>query len=145
MQRIYSAQNSMMVDQMRDVLARQGIDSVVRNRDLAGLTGALPPGECWTELWVVDESCAAEAERLITAALQTDPPIAAVRPCRHCGEPLEPSYDTCWRCGASGDAAPPADFVRERERRISPRSTQRALFWLLWLILSIAVYRLMRS
>lgn len=29
--------------------------------------------------------------------------------CPHCGEAIEDTFDTCWKCGTSRDGAPPAD------------------------------------
>jgi len=136
MPRIFSAPNTMMVDQMRDVLARQGIDSNVRSRDLAGLSGALPPGECWTELWV-DDADAPDAHALIEAALASGDAAAAPHRCARCGAPLDAGFETCWRCGASGEAPPPADFKREHIGRASPRARQRAMFWIVWIGLAL--------
>ncbi len=68
MKRIYSAQNTLMVDHLKHVLDAEGIGCVVRNRFLAGAAGRLPPTECWTELWVLDEARLADARRLLHRA-----------------------------------------------------------------------------
>jgi Putative prokaryotic signal transducing protein len=152
--RVYSAQNTMMVDQMRDVLERQGIDSVVRSRDLSGLTGAVPSNECWTELWIVDDADAAEAEELIAAAIGGEavdvadaakPLRAVARHCSHCHATLEAGFDVCWRCGASGDAPPPKDFTPERASPVSRLTTRRLLFWSLWLAMLLAALAMLRA
>jgi len=66
---IYSSANPLLVENLRNVLELEGIACAVRHRDLAPLAGVLPDFETWPQLWVLDESRIADAERLIAEAL----------------------------------------------------------------------------
>jgi hypothetical protein len=60
--------------------------------------GELPPAECQAEVWVLDAGEAQRAERLLREG-----PAACGPPwtCADCGEPMEPQFTQCWRCGAT--------------------------------------------
>jgi rubrerythrin len=95
--RILSSFNLQVVHHARNLLAAEGIRAVVRNEILSSAMGELPPAECQTELWVLDERDAGRAERILNEPAGA--PGAAWR-CTACGETSEPQFTQCWKCGA---------------------------------------------
>jgi len=123
--RVYSAQNTLMVDHLRHVLDAEGIGCVVRNRFLSSALGRLPPAECWTELWILDDAQLARAQRIVERAFEQDDTTSPGKwECPQCGERLEPQFEACWKCstrrgaavveGSFGDAPPVPDATRRR-------------------------------
>jgi len=82
------------VHHARNVLEAEGIRAVVKNELLSSAMGELPPAECQAELWVRS----ADAERA-EAVLNRAPDDDALWRCPSCGEPCEPQFTQCWRCG----------------------------------------------
>lgn len=101
MTRIYSTQNTLMVDHLKHVLDAEGIGCVVRNRSLAGAAGELPPIECWAELWILDDSDLENAQRVLQRAFDGDRIAGQPWDCPQCGERLEPQFEVCWKCSTA--------------------------------------------
>src|SRR5262249_46466016 len=128
--RVYSAQNTLMVDHLRHVLEADGIACVVRNRYLSSALGRLPAAECWTELWIRDDARLARAQGIVERALEQDDSAgAATWECPQCGERLEPQFEACWKCSirrgaavveATYGEAPPLRDATKRPPALSP-------------------------
>lgn len=102
MKRVYTAQNSLLVNHLRNLLQEAGIACVLRNEFLGGAAGELPLVEVWPELWVVDDAQYLRARTLVTEALRGDArPAGPPWTCPACGEPIEGQFTDCWRCGAA--------------------------------------------
>jgi hypothetical protein len=96
MRRVYSSHNLAAVHHARNLLAAEGIASVVRNEFLSSAMGELPPAECQIELWLLNDSDLWRAER----ALRPAPALQALWRCVNCSEQAEPQFTQCWRCGS---------------------------------------------
>ncbi|MGH7773423.1 MAG: DUF2007 domain-containing protein [Candidatus Binatia bacterium] len=101
MKKVYSAQDPLMIGHLRNVLETYGIECVIRNMDLAGLIGELPPIECWPELWVIDDARYAEAQAVLKETLAALASVKRPWKCRKCGEEVEGQFTECWNCGNS--------------------------------------------
>lgn len=146
--RVYSAQNALMVDHLKHVLDADGIGCAVLNRHVSGMAGRLPPNECWTELWVVDDEQLPAARDLIEQALQSDAHVPG-EPwvCANCGEQLDPEFEACWKCcllrgavaeeATHSEANPPA----VASRRALPSSA----LWVGWGLIALVVLNMVRS
>ena len=98
MRRVFSSFDLVAVHHARNLLQAEGIRAEVRNERLASAMGELPPAECQAEVWVLDAGEAQRAERL----LREGPPASGPPwTCADCGEPMEPQFTQCWRCGAA--------------------------------------------
>ncbi len=97
----------------KDLLAKEGIECLLRNEQLAAALGEIPFTECYPELWVVDEEIYQRAQLLMNAWLKAADPEAADWICSGCGEISAGNFAACWACGESNDSA--AD--RDRGRR----------------------------
>jgi len=94
--RVFSSHDLLAAHHARNLLEAQGIRAVVRNERLASAMGELPPAECQAEVWVMDGREAPRAEQL----LREGAPVAGPAwRCAACGEPMEPQFTQCWRCG----------------------------------------------
>lgn len=98
MRRVYTAPSPLMVGHMRNVLESEGIRCLLRNDNLLGGAGELPPNETWPELWVEREIDEERAVRLVEETLAHEP-TGDPWTCPSCGEVLEPQFTTCWNCG----------------------------------------------
>ncbi len=99
MKKVYSAQDTLMVGHLKNVLEIHGINCVIRNMYLAGAAGELPLIECWPELWVVDDLRYSEAQLVLKETLA---PLELVRKpwrCAKCGKVIEGQFTECWNCG----------------------------------------------
>ena len=94
MKRVFSSWNLAAAHHARNLLAVEGIGSVLRNEMLSSAMGELPPAECQAELWV-DTRDAARAEALLNAT------VAGADWTCACGETLGAQFTECWRCGRS--------------------------------------------
>lgn len=127
-----------MVDHLKHVLDAEGIGCVVRNRLLSGAAGRLPPNECWTELWVVEDGQLPAAQRVLEKAFQEEAGKGETWECPRCGENLEPQFEACWKCSMLRGAAP--EEATYLETPTSARAGKRSGFSLemqLWVILSL--------
>lgn len=149
--RVYSAQNTLMVDHLKHVLDAEGIGSVVRNRFLSSALGRLPPAECWTELWILDDTQLALARRIVERAFEQDDAAGpGTWDCPQCGEQLESQFEACWKCstrrGAAVDEAAYAEAstVRGATRRPTKFSSQAQL-WMVVSIMALVAWYVLRS
>ena len=94
--KVYSAENRMLVWNMKNVLESHGISCIVKNDQLFGAMGELPPIECWPELWVETASEVAKAEKLLEAATSTS--SGPDWTCPSCGETHAAQFTACWKC-----------------------------------------------
>ncbi len=102
MERVYSSLNSMLVDNLHNVLQQEGIDCQVRNRSAGSALGETPFTEAYAELWVHDEQVPVAADR-IREALRDSDPAEGRWVCTQCGEQIERSFGSCWKCARAGD------------------------------------------
>lgn len=100
MKRVYTAHTPLLVGHMRNILESEGIRCVIRNDNLLGGAGELPPNETWPELWVEREIDEARAIQLVRNTLDYEP-SGEPWTCKQCGEVLEPQFTECWHCGES--------------------------------------------
>jgi putative signal transducing protein len=95
LKRVFSSWNLTVVHHYRNLLEAEGIGAVVKNQYLSSAMGDLPPAECQAELWVLNDTDAARAERFLLAGAPGAPDWQCP-----CGERLGGQFTQCWRCGA---------------------------------------------
>lgn len=102
MKRVYTGQVLALVENMKNVLKINGIDSYIRNRYLSSAVGEIPPIESWPQLWVAEESF--ELAKNIIAEAEKEPPESdKIWICPKCGEEVEGQFFECWNCGTNID------------------------------------------
>jgi Putative prokaryotic signal transducing protein len=103
MRRVHTAESTIEIAHLRNVLESEGIACIVRNDRLAGVIGEIPFVECWPELWIAEPGQELRARGLIEQALRPRP---AGKPwvCAECGEHIDAAFTECWRCAVADDA-----------------------------------------
>jgi Putative prokaryotic signal transducing protein len=96
--KVHTAESTVEVAHLRNVLEAAGIACFVRNEGLSSVIGEIPFVECWPELWVVRNGDALRARGLIDEARRTDTAGWPDWRCERCGEIVEGQFDACWKC-----------------------------------------------
>lgn len=100
MRQLHSSPNTALVNHLRSILDALGIRCRVRGEFLSAAVGELPPIECWTELWVVDDDRYDDAMDVIRNATSDDDDSVPPWICDGCGERVDAVFGECWQCGA---------------------------------------------
>ena len=96
--KVESAPNPVLIANLKNVLESQGIRCEVRGEPRGAAVGELPPGECWPELWVLNDGDEERARALLRErAADAEGPAWT---CPGCQEEVEPQFAVCWSCGA---------------------------------------------
>lgn len=80
----------------RNLLATEGIDSVIRNEHAGSVLGGMPFTEA--QLWVVNDLDFDRAQQLIGGDASDESPEDTWK-CGKCGEENEGQFAACWNCG----------------------------------------------
>lgn len=79
-------------------LEAEGMSVQVRGESLAPLTGEIPSGETWVELWLHPEDV--EQARTVVAELKENQEEASrTVECPGCREENPGNFELCWSCG----------------------------------------------
>ena len=82
---------------LRAAIEKEGIECVVNNEQLAQLSGELPLGDCFLELYVADKD--ADTAMAVYKQMRGDSPVCvALWQCSNCQEEIEDQYNLCWNC-----------------------------------------------
>ena len=84
---------------LKDILAQEGIDCLVRNVDLTVALGEIPLTECFPELWVIDDEMFPRAHLLLEGWMEGGDQGGDIWTCPDCGEELDGNFGGCWSCG----------------------------------------------
>lgn len=103
MKRVYSNEDRMMAGYVQGILESHGIHCIMKNENLLGGMGELPPHEIWPEIWVTHEHEYERAERIIKDLL-VDTGDASNWRCPNCREIIEGQFAQCWNCGTEAPA-----------------------------------------
>jgi hypothetical protein len=96
MKKLTSAPTLVNIHHFKNLLAAEGIKTVIRNEHIGSILGALP----FTELWVVNDLDFDRAQQLISGDAFEESPADEWR-CASCGELNEGQFAACWKCGAA--------------------------------------------
>ena len=96
MLKIYTHENSLIVENVKNILKIEGIDSVLKNEFASGALGELAPIDTWPELWLENDSDANAATAIIEelSSSATGPDWT----CTKCNEENQASFQVCWNC-----------------------------------------------
>ena len=104
--KVHSAPHPLVLENLRNVLQVEGIESEVKTPFLGAARGDIPATECWSELWVLDDREADRAMGVIRSALEPYEQGGSGWKCQSCGEQSEEQFGACWRCGAARSTDP---------------------------------------
>ena len=98
MKKIHSAENSIELGFVMGMLEQEGIKCIMKNQNLSGALGEIPPQECWPELWITNDDDYEQANKIVQLALTSSDQNTAPWYCS-CGEKIEGQFTACWKCG----------------------------------------------
>jgi len=91
-----------LVGYYRSVLEARGIETFLKNQFSTSGAGELPFVEVIPQLWVLDESVAGQAKKLIADLEESDDnKLATSWQCPKCAEPQEAAFTNCWKCSTA--------------------------------------------
>lgn len=93
---IFTRENKLIVENARNLLALEGIETVMKNEFSSGAAGDLAPQDTWPELWLTDDEQLARAQSVI--ATMEKKAQAPDWYCNNCHEVNGPAFDVCWHC-----------------------------------------------
>lgn len=96
MQLIYSNENSFLVNNVKNLIAAQGIEVFIKNEYAQGAVGEISAFDSWPELWVVNDSDVEPAMAIIELAQKSA--NSAEWRCNSCAEINDASFEVCWNC-----------------------------------------------
>ncbi|PLY03453.1 MAG: DUF2007 domain-containing protein [Desulfuromonas sp.] len=99
----FSFQDRSQAAILREILAKEGIDCLIRNDQLSSGLGEIPFIECCPELWIIDDEAMPRARMFLKAWLENAPATDDDWSCPACGERCGAQFGACWACGALRD------------------------------------------
>ena len=100
MKKLITRSSIIEIAHYKNLLASEGIESVVRNEYLGSIVGEIPFQEVWPELWVVNDLDYDRARQLIDESVVDESP-ATPWVCKACGTENEGQFAACWNCGTN--------------------------------------------
>ena len=100
MKRVYSAEHGLMTEHIKDILQEEGINCMIKNLNLAGALGELPPIECWPEVWILEDDDYDRASSIVEDLIKESDEYRTSWLCQ-CGEKIEGQFTACWSCGTT--------------------------------------------
>lgn len=97
MELIHTTEDLISIHHAKNLLETAGLESVIKNHSLSGLTGEIPIQECWPQLWLVDESKMELAQKII-AEIKAPEVKGEIWVCENCGEKHSSQFSDCWNC-----------------------------------------------
>jgi len=102
MKKLTSAPTTVTIHHYKNILASEGIRSVIRNEHFGSILGEMPFTDTWPQLWVVNDLDYERALQLIGDDALAESPADEWR-CAKCGETNEGQFAACWNCGTSAE------------------------------------------
>ena len=96
MKMIYTHQNTILVENAKNILAIHGIESKMKNEFAGGALGELSAIDTWAELWLIDIRDSLRAKALLAPLTDAEEKDDWV--CENCGEENGASFSSCWQC-----------------------------------------------
>lgn len=96
MKLVYSDENHLMANNIKNILEARGIDVILKNEFAQGAIGEISAFDAWPELWVVNEEDFKKAKEIVLMSTQDSQ--RADWFCRQCKESNAASFEICWNC-----------------------------------------------
>jgi len=93
---VYTNENSLIVNNLKNVLEQENIEVQLKNEFVRSALGEVAAQNTWLELWVVNDSDFERARELVDQI--TEESSGSEWLCKHCHEENDPSFEICWNC-----------------------------------------------
>ena len=87
-----------MAGYVKSLLDCSNIENIIKNQNLSGAIGELPPIECWPEVWILDEEDYGKTMQIINALTNEQSNLDSW--VCSCGETIDGQFKSCWSCGS---------------------------------------------
>ncbi len=95
--KIYSNENVLLVNHIKNLLDTNGISSFLKNENMQSY-GVGVGSISWPELWLHDAKQEDKAVVLINQSLDSDSQASEEWSCAGCSEMNEGQFNLCWKC-----------------------------------------------
>lgn len=93
---VYTHENSLLVENMKNVLQQAGIETEIKNQFVRSALGEVAAQHTWLELWLVDDRDIESAQSIIAGITAKSSENDWL--CPNCNERNAPSFEVCWNC-----------------------------------------------
>jgi len=97
MKMVFTSEDIVYLHHLKNILMAKDIECIIKNDRLTTLSGEIPMGVCWPELWVVDAMYEAWAKELIADSKKHNEDDSHWV-CESCGEEHTSRFTACWNC-----------------------------------------------
>lgn len=97
---LYSTEDKVFIEILKDSLESNGIQCFIKNLD-PPLAGEIPPVIAEPELWVMNDEKLVDAVELLDSELQNRQHKTKAWECKQCHEIIPGNYNMCWKCSAT--------------------------------------------
>lgn len=98
MKLLHTEENLFLLNNLKNIVENNAIETIIKNEYLAGVSGEVPSIESWPQLWVLDDNKFDEAMDLVRDNLAAGASGGKDWSCEGCGESNSPSFEICWQC-----------------------------------------------
>jgi len=96
MKKVFTHENKMIVENAKNLIEMEGMQTFLKNEFSSGAMGELSPMDTWPEVWVFDDADFDKASTIVKPLLENTSGPGWV--CAHCSEENNSSFETCWNC-----------------------------------------------
>ena len=101
MERVYSCENPLIAQHIKNLLVNSEIDCFLKNEAVQSLAGEVPPIVTWPEVWIVNPADKQKAEALIQSMDSLESSDQEEWKCGNCNEVNDGNFNICWNCNES--------------------------------------------
>ncbi|GLS91371.1 zinc-finger-like domain-containing protein [Psychromonas marina] len=96
MKMVYCNENSFLVNNVRNLLEAEQINTFLKNEFSQGAVGEVSATDAWPEVWIVNNTDFYQAMKIVHSSQQAHKGSDWV--CADCEETNNASFEICWHC-----------------------------------------------
>jgi hypothetical protein len=96
MKMVYTNENNLLVNNVKNLIEANEIDTFVKNEFAQGAVGEISAIDSWPELWIFADADFDRAVEIVKSSQSNSKAVDWV--CKSCSETNDPSFEICWHC-----------------------------------------------
>jgi len=96
MKMVYTSENHFLVNNVKNLIEAQEINTFIKNEFSQGAVGEISAFDAWPELWVFDDADFEPAVEIVKSSQSSNTSVDWI--CKNCAETNDPSFEICWNC-----------------------------------------------
>ena len=96
MKQVYTNESHFLVNNAKNLIEAEGIDTFIKNEFSQGAMGELPFHDTWPQLWVYNDKDLDNALAIIETSQNVIKKADWI--CKNCSEENPSSFELCWNC-----------------------------------------------